>query len=69
MELDRLVAWLHSRVTMVKDAMIQPDVAGEPWQEAAVFMRSWVATTAGSPERFHPGFLLWVAGTAAENLG
>lgn len=40
----------------VKDAMIQPDVAGEPWQEAAVFIRSGVTTTAGGPERFHRGF-------------
>lgn len=36
--------------------MIQPDVAGEPWQEAAVFMRSEVTTTAGGPERFCRGF-------------
>lgn len=41
---------------MVKDAMIHPDVAREPWQEAAVFIRSGVTTTAGSPERFHRGF-------------
>lgn len=41
---------------MVKDAIIQPDVAGQPWQEAAVFIRSEVTTAAGSPERFHRGF-------------
>lgn len=56
MELDRVVAWLRLGVTTVKDAMIQPDVAGEPWQEDAVFIRSGVTTTAGGPERFHCGF-------------
>lgn len=56
MELDRVVAWLCSGVTAVRDAMIQPDVAREPWQEAAVFIRSGVTTTAGGLERFHCGF-------------
>lgn len=36
--------------------MIQPDVAREPWQGAAVFVRSGVTTTASGLERFRCGF-------------
>lgn len=56
MGLDRVVASLRSGVTTVKDAMILPDVAEETWQEAAVFIRSGVTTTASGPERFPCGF-------------